>query len=437
MKRGGSSQLKEVLCALCRLVSACGVGLNPETFRRAKFDRPETVAEFWNLLYCLLTKIYQVRYGASVTIDETENLGNRISYVKTVLRHQGYGRSAFYQLPLDGSQGSRELLLSFSWLLLQMKPLERILQMNRAAVGDEISVCTCSCKLDLKENQDSKSLVGREVDVRYLQWLNGKLRFCWRTLHAVHQEKCCLLHKIHSYTQGCHVDQSVSHLSVLETDLVRHPDNYTKVLESENTNLEAYVQWKHLEPVYWQWMVSVLESTYENEQVLSMQDQDHKRYETSQWSNNLKHDIDKLNGDLEGISRNLQELLQRRQSSWNEQIKEIEKNVTEKEQRLMFKKIKQEVQKNTEDVKSQNAQARDMHGPFRLVFREGSGTQNASVNKNFYTRAFYATELSKELQKACTELEAEFQRLQDECRCKLEKISEEFEGVICIPPAKG
>ncbi|OCT68809.1 tubulin epsilon and delta complex protein 1 isoform X2 [Xenopus laevis] len=434
MKRGGSSQLREVLCALCRLVSGCGVGLNPETFRRAKFDRPETAPEFWNLLYCLLTKIYQVRYGSPVSINEPENLENRTSYVKTVLWHQGYGRSAFYHLPFDGSQGSRELLLAFSWLLLRMRPLERILQMNRVSVGDEISFCMCPGKEDLKENKDSESLDGREVDVRYLQWLNGKLSFCWRSLHAAHQEKCTLQHKIHSYTQGCHVDQSVSHLSVLETDLVRHPENYTKLLQllqSENTNLEAYMEWKRLEPVYWQWMVSVLESTPENDQGLSMQD--YKRNTTSLWSNNLNHDIDKLNSDLDQKARYLQELLERRRSSWNGQIKEIEKNVTEKELRLMFKKIKQEVQKNTEDLKSQRAQAKDLHGPYRLVFREASGTQS----KNLYMRAFHATELVKELQKVCTKMEAELQKLQDECRCKLEEISEEFEGIICIPPAKG
>ncbi|XP_075469600.1 tubulin epsilon and delta complex protein 1 isoform X2 [Ascaphus truei] len=382
MRQAGNAQIREALSALCRVLSGGGGSPGPEAFRRAKFNRPEPTAEFWKLLYCLLKQIYQGKDGSPTATNEKETVENQITFVKSVLWNQGYGRSAFYHLPHDGTEGSREALLAFSWLLNRIKLLEKILEINRVKVGDEITACTCPQELFLSRNGNedaaASSSVKREVDVRYIQWLSGKLRFCWRTLHATQQEKCALLYKIHSYTQGCHVDQHLNHLSVMETDLVRKPENYSELLqllESENSHLEAYLEWKHLEPVYWQWM-----------------------------------------------------------------IREMERELSEKELCLMVKKIKQEVRQKTEELKLQCSQGRDLHGPFRLVFKESSSLQkggpSGSVHKDLNTRAVSAPELIKKLQKTGLNMEAELQRLQEECRCRLDDIAEGLEGVICIPPPK-
>ncbi|KFP42042.1 Uncharacterized protein C14orf80, partial [Chlamydotis macqueenii] len=150
----------------------------------------------------------------------------QIRFVKSALWYHGYGRPELYRLPSDGSAGSRELLLAFSWLLHRLSLLEQLLARNRVKTGDETSVCTVSmCTTEIAP------VYGLEdrIDVRYLQCLNGRLRFQWRSLHAQHQEQCKLLHKVHLFTSGSHTDQNLGHFSVTETDLVRQPENYKEV----------------------------------------------------------------------------------------------------------------------------------------------------------------------------------------------------------------
>lgn len=60
-------------------------------------------------------------------------------WVTSALRSQGYPRLA--QLPADGAQGSRELLLALSWLLAGGRLLERLLAQTRVRLGDEMPVC--------------------------------------------------------------------------------------------------------------------------------------------------------------------------------------------------------------------------------------------------------------------------------------------------------
>ncbi|ELK37508.1 hypothetical protein MDA_GLEAN10010380 [Myotis davidii] len=89
----------------------------------------------------------------------------------------------------------------------------------------------------------------------------GKLRFRWRNLMASQQEQCVLLGKIHAYTRGCHGDRSLGHLSVAETELLRDPEGGRQLLqrlESENARLEAALDWRRRELVFWQWMDTVL-----------------------------------------------------------------------------------------------------------------------------------------------------------------------------------
>ncbi|NXV96059.1 TEDC1 protein, partial [Calonectris borealis] len=200
----------------------------PDTLRRARFDRPQASLDFWRLLYALLKQIHRGKWTESDATD------NQIRFVKSALWYHGYGRPELYRLPSDGSAGSRELLLAFSWLLHRLSLLEQLLARNRVKTGDETSVCTCED--DLPNSQKDTTEIAPEygledrVDVRYLQWLNGRLRFQWRSLHAQHQEQCKLLHKIHLFTSGSHMDQTLGHFSVIETDLVRQPENYKQVM---------------------------------------------------------------------------------------------------------------------------------------------------------------------------------------------------------------
>ncbi|TKC42547.1 hypothetical protein EI555_012779 [Monodon monoceros] len=206
--------LPEAIAALSQTLPA---GPSPETFRRAKFDRPEAAPALWRLLFRVLSP--QLADGASASFSPEA----QVRSVKLALRTQGYPRRALAQLPDDGSQGGRELLLALAWLLARGPLPERLLTQNRVQLGDEMPVCECEALASPGPPTPSVEADGC-VDIRHLQWLMGKLRFRWRNLMASQQEQCALLGKIHSYTRGCHSDRSLGHLSVTETELLRDPE---------------------------------------------------------------------------------------------------------------------------------------------------------------------------------------------------------------------
>ncbi|XP_055580671.1 tubulin epsilon and delta complex protein 1 isoform X4 [Falco cherrug] len=345
----------------------------PDTLRRARFDRPQATLDCWRLLYALLKQIHGSKWTESDAID------NQIRFVKSALWYHGYDRPELYQLPSDGSAGSRELLLAFSWLLHRHSLLEQLLARNRVKTGDETSVCTCED--DLPSSQKGTAEIALEygpedrVDVRYLQWLNGRLKFQWRSLLAQHQEQCKLLHKIHLFTSGSHTDQILGHLSVTETDLVRQPENYKQLLqllESETMQLEAFLEWKRLEPVYWQWMVKTREELQK-----------------------------------EGFS-------------------------------TAAKKIQESAELKLLDLTCLCAPTKNkMHGLCRLVFRSKHPASKMGFSRSVSKEpvsAVSATEVIRDLQMREASLERELKQLQEECRQRLDEIAEGLDGVICISP---
>ncbi|XP_040268776.1 tubulin epsilon and delta complex protein 1 isoform X1 [Bufo bufo] len=421
------NHLKEALCALCRILSASGSHWDPETLRKSKFNRPEAASTFWNLLYCLLRQISPGRPDSSPPAHEKMTPGDRVRYVKGVLQIQGYGRPAFYRLPDDGHEGSREILLAFSWLLQKVKILENLLEKKRVKVGDHITICVCPHDASVQKCKDHSSSCKQETDIRFLQWLDGKLRFCWRSLHAAHLEECAVLYKIHSYTRGCHIDKTTGHLSAMETALLRQPKSCDKLLqamESEMSYLEAYVGWKHVEPVYWQWMDTVLESACEAEHDFSVPNMNPVcTFVTSRsQAQYIPPDIKVLSKCIRDTQEQLAVL-----RSPREQMKEMETEFSEKE----LKKIKHEVKKKMEHCKPQGAEAKDIHGSYRLLLKE-----HKSVNKDCSMNDVHVNEVTKCLQSVIHKMEAEYCELQDQCRKRLDDITEELQGIVCIPPAK-
>ncbi|XP_019289770.2 tubulin epsilon and delta complex protein 1 isoform X2 [Panthera pardus] len=209
--------LPKAIAALSRTLPA---GPSPEIFRRAKFDRPEAAPALWQLLFRVLSPLSADGASASPAQGEPPSTEAQVRAVKSELRSQGYPRRALAQLPEDGSQGSRELLLALAWLLARGPLLERLLAQTRVRLGDEIPLCECEA-LARPGAPVPRVEADGPVDIRHLQWLMGKLRFQWRKLITSQQEQCALLGKIHSYTRGCHSDRSLGHLSVAETELLR------------------------------------------------------------------------------------------------------------------------------------------------------------------------------------------------------------------------
>uniref|UniRef100_M3Y9A5 Tubulin epsilon and delta complex 1 n=1 Tax=Mustela putorius furo TaxID=9669 RepID=M3Y9A5_MUSPF len=311
--------LPEAIAALSQTLPA---GPSPEIFRRAKFDRPEAAPALWQLLF------RAVPPPAAAGARASPALGAQVRLVKSALCSQGYPRRVLAQLPEDGSQGSRELLLALAWLLARGPLLEHLLARTRVWLGDEIPLCQYEAPANPGPPAPCQEADG-PVDIRHLQWLMGKLRFRWRDLITSQQELCALLGKIHSYTRGCHSDRGLDHLSVAEIELLRDPEGGRQVsgggagrslgqctqractlgtgprsfrsdlrslreegfpspepgslpilglpplpasqvqppvsellqrLESENTRLEAALEWRRRELVFWQWMDTVLGS---------------------------------------------------------------------------------------------------------------------------------------------------------------------------------
>nr|XP_045009786.1 tubulin epsilon and delta complex protein 1 isoform X3 [Jaculus jaculus] len=243
--------LPEAIAALSRSLPA---GPSPEIFRRAKFDRPEAAPALWQLLFRVLSPLATDKTGATLVPEF------QVRLVKSVLRSQGYPRSVLAQRSEGNSQSSRELLLALSWLLARGPLLEQLLAQSRVQLGDQVSLFE-SVVLARPGPPASCMEIEGPVDLHQVQWLMGKLRIRWRQLLSSQQEHCSLLSKIHLYTCGSHSHQRFSHLSVAETEMLRDPDNTQQLLqalECENVRLEAALEWRRCELVFWQWMVSSL-----------------------------------------------------------------------------------------------------------------------------------------------------------------------------------
>ncbi|NXN98932.1 TEDC1 protein, partial [Rhinopomastus cyanomelas] len=417
----------------------------PDTLRRARFDRPQASLDFWRLLYALLKQIHGSKWTESDAID------NQIRFVKSALWYHGYGRPELYGLPSDGSAGSRELFLAFSWLLHRLSLLEQLLARNRVKTGDETSVCTCED--ELPDSQEGTTEVAPDyglearVDVRYLQWLNGKLRLQWRSLHAQHQEQCKLLHKIHLFTSGCHMDRSLGHFSVTETDLIRQPENYKQLLqllESETMQLEAFLEWKQLEPVYWQWMETVLDNMAEEGNLHESQEARVKKSRLPSvtaccpWADRVTGQIDRLSGDLVTLDGKLRELVTQRKAAWCEKVKTRKEELQKEGFSASARKIQEGVELRLLDLAHRCAQRTPkLHGSCRLVFQSKKPASKAGLSGSGCTEpvsAVSAADVISELRTREASLARELKQLQEECRQRLDAIAEGLDGVICIAP---
>ncbi|XP_021260610.1 uncharacterized protein C14orf80 homolog isoform X2 [Numida meleagris] len=409
MRRGRA--LSGAVGALCRSLPPRARPA-PDVLRRARFDRPQATLDFWRLLYALLKQIHGGKWTGSDAID------TQIRFVKSALWYHGYGRPDLYGLPSDGSAGSRELLLAFSWLLHRVNLLERLLARNRVKTGDETSVCTCEDDLSPSEKEMTEIApehgLEDRVDVRYLQWLNGKLRFQWRSLHAQHQEQCKLLHK-----------------------LLQH-------LELETMQLEAFLEWKQLEPVYWQWMDTVLDNMAEEGSMHAARDAPVEASMLPEgtvccpWADSMTAQINRLSGEMMALRSRLHKLVAHRRSAWCRKVKTREGELQKEDFSAVLGKIQEAAELKLLDLSNHGAPNKNkMHGSYRLVFRSKHSASKTgfggSVSKE-PVPAVSATEVIRELRMREASLQRELKQLQDECKQRLDEIAERLDGVICISP---
>uniref|UniRef100_A0A671DKA9 Tubulin epsilon and delta complex 1 n=1 Tax=Rhinolophus ferrumequinum TaxID=59479 RepID=A0A671DKA9_RHIFE len=347
--------LPEAIAALSRTLPA---GPSPEIFRRAKFDLPEAAPALWRLLFCLLSQLRT--NGASVSLVPEA----QARWVKSALRSQGYPRRGLAQLPEDGSRGSRELLLALSWLLARGPLLELLLAQTHVWLGDEMLVC-----------------------------------------------------EIHSYTRGCHSDHRLGHLSVTETELLRDPEagrQLLRRLQSENARLEAALEWRCRELVFWQWMDTVLGACPPE----------------SSWPAFLPRipergadELELVAGELQALQEELRAAAEARRAAWVSRVGGLGPEWSATQQATQ-EAVGQELTALRQAWERGGGRAQP-HGPHRLVRSEagvlgGPGLQAAEVIGVLRSR------------EAC--LEVTLHRLQGQCRQELAKLAEALPSVIWILP---
>ncbi|XP_074548568.1 tubulin epsilon and delta complex protein 1 [Halichoeres trimaculatus] len=249
-KTAVSVEVKQVIGALCRLLTASGLEAvpTPETFRRAKFGGGLGVDDqFLKLLANILQTAGIVSCEVSSELHKLVAAG---------LWQTGY--HADWMFVKDRGEGgercsSRELLLALGWLLaagtvenlvtLRVQKLDKTL-FTPAPVNSEFSN-----KLKI----DSSSL-------RRLQWLIGSLRHQRRILLSMQEEQTRLLHAVLLASTSSSESSSKQNSAALKEDCV-----CTRQLCDL---LESYLSWKEVEKIFWTWMDSVLDCHFTDPTVI-------------------------------------------------------------------------------------------------------------------------------------------------------------------------
>ncbi|KAM6973257.1 tubulin epsilon and delta complex protein 1 [Aplochiton taeniatus] len=227
-KQQHNVSIKEVIGYLCRLLTTLGLESvpNPESFRRAKFNKGgEVVEDFWKLLNDISIII-------STNHQKKTDVGSGYTLVGETLWLSGWGADLedahMERKEVTREKGSRQLLLALGWLI-SSDLLEQLLRQKAAELDTTL---TLSPILTLSPTQVQSKGEGLHLDsalLRKLQWLIGCLKFQGRTLLTMQEERVRLLH------QECELMQRLCEL------------------------LEAYLHWKHMEKLFWVWMDSVLD----------------------------------------------------------------------------------------------------------------------------------------------------------------------------------
>uniref|UniRef100_A0AAV2JJ44 Tubulin epsilon and delta complex protein 1 domain-containing protein n=1 Tax=Knipowitschia caucasica TaxID=637954 RepID=A0AAV2JJ44_KNICA len=205
-----SVEVKQVILALCKLLSSAGLGSvpTPETFRRAKFGGgPDVEENLWALLANILEKTNADSFDISKH-PKTE----RWKLVTAGLCQTGYYADWIYRNPREGEASvgsfcSRDLLLALGWLIAD-GTMEKLLSQRVEELDQTLltstpvhleSIASVSGEIQL----DSSSL-------RRLQWRLGSLRHQGRILLSMQEERARLLHKVLNMDLGSHVGAASS-----------------------------------------------------------------------------------------------------------------------------------------------------------------------------------------------------------------------------------
>uniref|UniRef100_A0A673UUS2 Tubulin epsilon and delta complex 1 n=1 Tax=Suricata suricatta TaxID=37032 RepID=A0A673UUS2_SURSU len=226
------------------------------------------------------------------------------------------------------------------------------------------------------------------------------------------------LFEIHTYTRGCHSDRSLGHLSVAETELLRDAEGGQQLLrrlERENARLEAALQWRCRELVFWRWMDTVLGTC--------PPEASHPTF--------LPRIPERGTGELELVARELQALqeelrgaVESRRAAWEARVGGWgpEWNAV---QWASWEAVGHELAALQQAWEPGGAAAQP-HGPCRLVKSDAGASRGPGLRAAQVIGVLRSRE-------AC--LEAVLCQLQRQCRQELAKLAGALPGLIWILPS--
>ena len=338
------------------LTECCGIPRSPlECFRQGKFNKEEAILNLWRLTFHTAQIIkflgdlkgdHQVQFmEPSMFIFITEkNLPAMQTILRQYLFELGYKQERFF----DTSQcGSREVLLAFGWLLNKSRFFSLLTRhllafANRTAIPlnilhkhhlEEILNESTQLKSDaqgLTSLVKLKGAKGLSPDacikaLHNLVWLRGCVDHRWKSMvnaHSAYLKSAYKIHRSVNNLTGTRSPSMMRNMSLHEVFLLRFPNQFkAHVYELSRcvSMLQKLVQWQECEPLFWQWMESVLNlheeekeqnhrctiSTGDNREALLVKWKNLQEEMESLLQENKKH-MDRLDRLLEHKTRTLE-----------------------------------------------------------------------------------------------------------------------------------
>ncbi|KAG9268460.1 hypothetical protein AMEX_G17441 [Astyanax mexicanus] len=452
MQREAGVRVREVISALRRLLSALGLESVPsaDSFRRAKFNKPDSTEDLWKLLHRLLMKLFE--RDCTCQPPPTSPLDPELEFVRSALWYTGYGgwwvtRAQTCKSP--GKIGSRDLLLALGWVMSSDNLLETLLAEKvqelellsstpaRVPGGEDLMTC-----LSVSEGGGAEG-----GDVRSLQWHYGKLRLQWRSLLAAQQEQSKLCHKIQA-KMFCSREPEVSTADVPERSGSTGLQKDLESIQCLNRILEAYLEWKAVEPLFWCWMDSVMDghlSDQSREKVTDESLKDRAVPHSCPHEDNVRKSFRHLNQMLLKLQTDLRRgrleqttltfTAQDRSSSSAqlspEQKRELERDVAARLQGLSLA--------NTPTATSRGfiPNLQEPPAPHSVPrLRHGVLNQENQENKDGTTGRLQASAALKELKDREAVLLWELELLKKSQRLEMQAQTSALQGLVFIPPLK-